>query len=154
MTTLICHAALALALIGSSGCVPSQQAETTGAALADTSDYRVPEQTGDGWRTASLADQDIDTAPVVEMLERIRAGEYTGISSVLLARGGALVLEEYFGEYSRNNLHSTRSSASPSTGATSNQPTYHSSHTSRSTKARSRTGTSGSGTSRSPMSLA
>ena len=82
-----------------------------------TSDYRIPEHTGEGWRTASLADQDIDLAPVVEMLERVRAGEYTGISSVLLARGGALVLEEYFGGSGRDSLHSTRSAAKAITSA-------------------------------------
>jgi CubicO group peptidase (beta-lactamase class C family) len=88
-----------------------------GMSPSDTSDYRIPEQTGDGWRTASLADQDIDLAPVVEMLERVRAGEYTGISSVLFARGGALVLEEYFGGSGRDSLHSTRSAAKAITSA-------------------------------------
>ena len=117
MTTLICHVVLALVLIGSSGCAPSHQAQVTGAAPADTSDYRAPEQTGDGWRTASLADRGINPAPVVEMLERVRAGEYTGISSVVLARGGALVLEEYFGEYGRDSLHSTRSASKAITSA-------------------------------------
>ena len=40
--------------------------------------YRVPDQTGDGWRTASLAEQAIEPAPILEMLERTRAGEYDG----------------------------------------------------------------------------
>ncbi len=74
-------------------------------------EYRIPEQTDDGWPTASLSDQDIDPAPILEMLEQIRAGEFEGVSSVLLARRGALVLELYFDGASRESLHSTRSAS-------------------------------------------
>ncbi len=51
------------------------------------------------------------------MLKRSRAGEYEGVSSVLLARGGVLVLEEYFGESGREDLHTTRSASKAVTSA-------------------------------------
>ncbi len=79
--------------------------------------YRVPEQTGDGWQTASMADRNIDPGPVVEMLKRSRAGEYEGVSSIILARGGALVVEEYFGKADREELHTTRSASKAITSA-------------------------------------
>lgn len=79
--------------------------------------YHTPEQTGDGWRTASITDQGIDPTLITEMVDRIRAGSYTGINSVLLVRGGALVLEEYFGGASRDSLHSMRSAAKSVTSA-------------------------------------
>ncbi len=84
---------------------------------AGSVDYRVPEQTSDGWQTASLAEQDIDTAPIIEMLKRRRAGEYEGVSSVLLARRGKLVLDEYFDKFTRDDLHSTRSASKAITSA-------------------------------------
>ncbi len=94
------------------------QSEPGSAALsADSLVHRIPEQTDDGWRTASLVDQDIDTAPILEMLNRSRAGEYEGVSSVLLARRGILVLEEYFDGSSRESLHSTRSASKAITSA-------------------------------------
>ncbi|MEM1125085.1 MAG: serine hydrolase [Bacteroidota bacterium] len=121
MMTLIRRAALhgawVLILIGSAGCMPSQPAPTPDAALVDTLAYRSPEHTGDGWPTASLTDHDIDPVPIQEMLDRVRAGDYTGISSVLLARGGTLVLDAYFGGYSRDSLHSTRSASKAITSA-------------------------------------
>ena len=51
------------------------------------------------------------------MLKRSRSGEFEGVSSVILARGGALVLEEYFGESCRDDLHSTRSASKAVTSA-------------------------------------
>ena len=80
-------------------------------------DYRVPAQTDDGWPTASLADQDIEQAPILEMLERSRVGEFEGVSSVLLARRGVLVLEQYFDGSNRDSLHSTRSASKAITSA-------------------------------------
>lgn len=119
MKNLICYAALTVILVGSSGCVPSQSTPVPEAASVDVTEieYRVPEQTSDGWRTASLAEQNIEPVPVIEMIEQIRAGEYTGISSVLLARGGVLVLEEYFAGFERDSLHSTRSASKAITSA-------------------------------------
>ncbi|MDJ0760838.1 MAG: serine hydrolase [Woeseiaceae bacterium] len=106
------HLASVLLMITLAGCGQSAPGSDAGSL-----DYRVPEQTGDGWQTASLADQDINPAPIVEMLKRSRAGEFEGVTSMLLARRGVLVFEEYFGKSSRDDLHSTRSASKAVTSA-------------------------------------
>ncbi|MEO1594530.1 MAG: hypothetical protein AAFS02_04725 [Pseudomonadota bacterium] len=78
-----------LALVA--GCTPPDNAE-----------YHVPENTGDGWDTASLEARNIEPSSIQEMLARIHDGDYAGVSSVLLARNGALVLEAYFGKWDRD----------------------------------------------------
>ncbi len=113
--TILRHLASVLLVLGLCGCGQSEQGSV--ASPTGSSDYRVPEQTGDGWRTSSLADQDIDPAPIREMLRGIRSGEFEGVSSVLLVRRGVLVLEEYSGEASRESLHSTRSASKAITSA-------------------------------------
>lgn len=111
------HAALTCIMAVLSSCAAPQQETVTRTDSVGVSAYRVPEQMSDGWRTASLTDASIDSGLIVEMLKRIQAEEFTGISSVLLARRGALVLEEYFGEFGRDDLHSTRSAAKAITSA-------------------------------------
>jgi CubicO group peptidase (beta-lactamase class C family) len=87
---------------------------------------KVPEQTNDGWQTASLADVGIDARPIVEMLDSIYAGDgrgphnwppghekYENIHGVLIVKDGKLVFEEYFYGYrldSRHNLASVTKS--------------------------------------------
>ncbi|MEO0616052.1 MAG: serine hydrolase [Pseudomonadota bacterium] len=93
-----------LALVA--GCTPPDNAE-----------YHVPENTGDGWDTASLEARNIEPSSIQEMLARIHDGDYAGVSSVLLARNGALVLEAYFGKWDRDDLHSTRSASKAVTSA-------------------------------------
>ncbi|GAB3039561.1 hypothetical protein GCM10027098_42410 [Bowmanella dokdonensis] len=51
------------------------------------------------------------------MLARVRAGEYQGITSILLAHRGSLVFEEYFGDLERDSLHTTRSASKAITSA-------------------------------------
>ncbi|MEL7312766.1 MAG: serine hydrolase [Pseudomonadota bacterium] len=70
-----------------------------------------PEAIDDGWETAALSDEGIDSDVIRDMLVRIQSGQYEGVSSVLLASGGKLVLEAYFGDWARDDLHSTRSAA-------------------------------------------
>lgn len=103
-------AAFAFALVG---CGASNKGTPTSAA----NEQLTPEVTNDGWETASFEEQDISRAEMVEMLDRARAGEYEGVSSVLLARRGKLVLEAYFGQWERDDLHSTRSAAKAITSA-------------------------------------
>lgn len=76
-----------------------------------------PDITDDGWETASLVAQDINAEPIIDMIARLDAGEYAGVSSVLLARGGKLVLEAYFDDWERDELHSTRSASKAVTSA-------------------------------------
>jgi CubicO group peptidase (beta-lactamase class C family) len=67
-----------------------------GARAAGAYDYAVPDKVADGWDVAALAGTGIAVAPVADMFERIERGEYANIRSVLIARAGKLVVEEYF----------------------------------------------------------
>jgi len=66
------------------------------AANAQTYQYTVPAKIKDGWETSSLSDEKMDVALIRDMLERVRSGGYKNIQSVLIARNGKLVVEEYF----------------------------------------------------------
>jgi CubicO group peptidase (beta-lactamase class C family) len=58
--------------------------------------YAVPEQTSDGWATGHVSDHEIQLTPFVVLFNRILAGSYKEIHSVLILRNGVLVVEEYF----------------------------------------------------------
>jgi CubicO group peptidase (beta-lactamase class C family) len=62
----------------------------------NTDPYTIPAQTGDGWVTASLADVDMDQAPLVALMKLLRSHTDHQIHSVLVVRRGKLVFEEYF----------------------------------------------------------
>ncbi len=79
--------------------------------------YQPPIITKDGWKASSLIEQNIEIAPIVEMVEKVRAGHYVGISSIVLARRGILVLDEYFGVGERDTIHTTRSASKALTSA-------------------------------------
>ena len=68
-----------------------------------------PKVTTDGWKTACLQDADINPAPIADLIGAIASGKYTKIDSIILAREGKLVLEQYFNGYSRDKLHTIRS---------------------------------------------
>lgn len=110
---------LILAFSAIAGC-SSSEGDTRHGAKANPSavyQYQIPEKTDDGWQTASLSDHGIDQELIHRMVGRIRSGEYTGISSVLLIRNSNLVLEEYFSNSNRNSLHSMRSASKSVTSA-------------------------------------
>ncbi|MGA2802418.1 MAG: serine hydrolase [Verrucomicrobiota bacterium] len=76
--------------------------------------YTVPEKTNDGWETASLNSVNLDADLIKELFDRIGDNSYKNIHSVLLAKNGKLVVEEYFpgrdsvGQYrmfTRDTLH-------------------------------------------------
>ena len=71
--------------------------------------YTVPEQTDDGWETASLAAVGIEEEPITRMVEGILTGDFPNIHSLLLVKDGKLVLEEYFYGYDRARLHELHS---------------------------------------------
>jgi CubicO group peptidase (beta-lactamase class C family)/outer membrane lipoprotein-sorting protein len=58
--------------------------------------YRIPEQTDDGWLTASLTDVGMETEPLVDLMDQLlnRSDHFT--HSVLVIKNGKLVFEEYF----------------------------------------------------------
>lgn len=62
---------------------------------------RSPTPSGDGWQTRTLAEAGIDSRPITELIERILntpPGPQNPVAmhSLLIARHGKLVLEEYF----------------------------------------------------------
>ena len=76
--------------------------------------YRKPPDLGDGWATANARDVGLDDAVVTRLVQRlidtdpfVRGAPL--IHSLLVARRGKLVLEEYFFGYSRETPHDTRS---------------------------------------------
>jgi CubicO group peptidase (beta-lactamase class C family) len=58
--------------------------------------YTLPDGVRDGWETASLGTQRINVDPIKELFDRIVSGAYKNVLSVLIARNGKLVVEEYF----------------------------------------------------------
>lgn len=83
--------AAAVALFGLLG---TCSADTTGPEPGYV--YKPPVGAADGWRTGNLADVGIDVEPIQEAVEKIRRGDYPRVHSILIARHGRLVLEEYF----------------------------------------------------------
>ena len=76
--------------------------------------YRRPPETGDGWRTARAADTGIDQKALQDIVRERAAMDPTArppqlMHSLLVARHGRLVLEEYFFGYDRDTPHDTRS---------------------------------------------
>ena len=77
--------------------------------------YQRPNVTGDGWLTAQLSDVDLDPKPIAELIDKILHVDPTNnplnIHSLLIARHGKLVLEEYFYGFKREQLHEMQSAS-------------------------------------------
>jgi CubicO group peptidase (beta-lactamase class C family) len=76
--------------------------------------YRKPPENGDGWATASAREVGLDEAVLARLVQRfIDADPFVRgaplVHSLLVARRGKLVLEEYFFGQSRDTPHDTRS---------------------------------------------
>ena len=76
--------------------------------------YRKPPQLDDGWTTANAQDVGLDAEALARLVQRLNETDpfVRGaplIHSLLVARRGKLVLEEYFFGYSREMPHDTRS---------------------------------------------
>jgi CubicO group peptidase (beta-lactamase class C family) len=67
-----------------------------------------PMQDGDDWPTASAHDSDLVSEKLATLASDIRGGKFAKIGSVLLARHGRLVYEEYF-DGGPDTLRDTRS---------------------------------------------
>jgi CubicO group peptidase (beta-lactamase class C family) len=85
--------------------------------------YRRPPERDDGWRTASPQEAGIDQAAMERLVRTIAAtpmdsNDAPQIHALLVARGGRLVLEEYFHGYDRDRVHDTRSAAKSVTSVT------------------------------------
>jgi CubicO group peptidase (beta-lactamase class C family) len=77
--------------------------------------YRVPVQMHDGWKSGSLSEAGIDEAAITALVRSIAArqpGPDTPyIDSLLIARHGKLVLDEYFNGFDANTPHTLRSAS-------------------------------------------
>ncbi len=76
--------------------------------------YRKPPDIGDGWTTAHASDVGIDETALTRLVQKVIETDSTTrrpslIHSILVARNGKLVLEEYFLGYNRNQPHDLRS---------------------------------------------
>jgi len=58
--------------------------------------YTVPEETGDGWETASLNSVGINTLVMESLVNKIINNSYTEVHSVVIIKNDKLVFEEYF----------------------------------------------------------
>ena len=58
-----------------------------------------PQETNDGWQTASISQAGIDSTKLRIMLNKIFDGTYQNIHSVLIIKNGKLVFEQYFPGY-------------------------------------------------------
>lgn len=76
-----------------------------------------PEETGDEWRTASPGDLKLKTERLVELVDAVAQGEFPKTHSILVAKSGYLVLEEYFYGFDREMLHDMRSASKSLTSA-------------------------------------
>jgi len=77
--------------------------------------YRRPVATNNGWPTASLSNVDIDSKSILELIEKILhvdpLDNPLNIQSLLIARHGKLVLEEYFYGFDKDRPHDMRSAS-------------------------------------------
>jgi CubicO group peptidase (beta-lactamase class C family) len=78
--------------------------------------YKVPVADGDGWRVARAADVGMDEAALAAIVQKV--GEIDPvprtaplIQSLLIARHGRLVLDEYFFGFDADRLHDLRSAS-------------------------------------------
>jgi CubicO group peptidase (beta-lactamase class C family) len=61
------------------------------------------------WPVATLGEARVDPAPLLDLIARIRRREYGTVDSLLVARHGRLVVEEYFGGWSEGRAHTVQS---------------------------------------------
>jgi len=78
--------------------------------------YKPPMSTGDGWPTSSAQSQGFDTRRLAAMIQAVAdtspaPSRFPAVHSILIARHGRLVLEEYFAGHDRDRPHDTRSAA-------------------------------------------
>jgi len=75
--------------------------------------YRRPAPGGDGWPTGTLRGGGFDEARIAALVDRIRATPQDvaapDVQSLLVARHGKLVLDEYFNGYDADRPHDVRS---------------------------------------------
>lgn len=69
------------------------------------------------WRLSSLEAEGVDATRIDAMIAAIEAQPDIGVSAVVVVYKGALVFEDYFGEWGPDDLHTTRSASKAITSA-------------------------------------
>lgn len=69
------------------------------AACSTTPTYAPPDQTNDGWQTASIEEASLDGNRLRDMVNAIQRGMFKNVHSILIVRDGKLVFEDYFDGY-------------------------------------------------------
>ncbi len=68
-------------------------------------EYSVPNNLNDGLNTGHLADVGIKVSQIMDLGNAILTGPYSGVDSVLIIKGGRLVLESYFNHWNMDIRH-------------------------------------------------
>jgi CubicO group peptidase (beta-lactamase class C family) len=68
--------------------------------------YRIPEQTDDGWETASLTEVGMNQEYLVNLINKLNNYQNHRVHSILIVRYGKLVFEEYFSGLSHPTIGS------------------------------------------------
>ncbi len=71
----------------------------------------VPEALDDGWPTAAPSEAGVRLGPIRDLVRAVVEGEMALTHSVLVARRGKLVVEEYFYDFDRETWHDMRSAS-------------------------------------------
>ena len=71
--------------------------------------YEAPANLGDGLQVGEAGQAGVDPARIGALVNRVVEGTYPDIHSILVYRGGKLVVEEYFYGYDRERPHQMRS---------------------------------------------
>lgn len=74
----------------------------------NTYKYFEPEMLNDGWQTNNLSSLNIDTTKIYKLFGQLQNREHK-IHSILLLKNSQIIIEEYFGENSKNTQHDLRS---------------------------------------------
>ena len=80
-----------------SGCADESPVNESGTSTEYT--YVIPEQTGDGWETASLISVGLNIRPIAEMMDYLNGDSDHKIHSIIIIKDNKLVFEEYFHGY-------------------------------------------------------
>lgn len=72
---------------------------------------RAPAMTDDGWDTAKPKSTGIDIRPLQSMIKAVADGDLPLVHSVLVAKDGQLIVEEYFYGFDRDVIHDMRSAS-------------------------------------------
>ncbi len=93
-----------------------QQAGQAGAATPRDSGLasfvdQAPTATEDGWQTARPSERQVEVAILNDLVQSVAAGDLPLTHSVLLAKSGELVVEEYFYGFDRDTIHDMRSAS-------------------------------------------